>query len=61
MNQNKLVSSPPSKAQGVIPVRSCDRCGAAMAAVRTMLNSTTGKNIRMFECTCGERAWSDDR
>jgi len=29
--------------------------------VQTMLNSMTGKTIGMFECTCGERAWSDDR
>lgn len=60
MNQNKLDSSPPSKVQAALPVRICNRCGGVMAIVRTMLNSTTGKTIRMFECSCGERAWAED-
>jgi hypothetical protein len=46
----KLDSSPPSQAP--LPIRSCNRCGGVMAIVRTMLNSTTGKTIRMFEYPC---------
>jgi hypothetical protein len=61
VNQNKLDSPPPSQSQGALPIWRCTCCGGAMAIVRTMLNSTTGKTIRMFECTCGERAWSEDR
>jgi hypothetical protein len=61
VNHDKLHSPPAPRTQGAIPVRSCNRCGGVMAIVRTMLNSTTGKTIRMFECTCGERAWSEDR
>jgi len=26
-----------------------------------MLNLTTGKTVRMFECFCGERSWSEDQ
>ena len=59
VNHDKLNSSRPSKVEGVPPVPICNRCGAVMAIVRTMLNSTTGKTIRMFECTCGERAWPE--
>lgn len=54
MNQDKLNSSPPS--QVPLPIRSRSRCCGAMGIVRTMLNSTTGKTIRMFECACVERA-----
>jgi hypothetical protein len=60
MNQNKLDSSPPSQSQDALSNRRYTRCGGVMAIVRTMFNSTTGKTIRMFECTRGERAWSED-
>lgn len=61
MNHDKLDSAPPSQMLRALPIRNCARCGGVMPIVRTMLNSTTGKTIRMFECTCGERAWSKDR
>ena len=43
-----------------MPLRSCNRCGGIPAIVRTMLNSTTGRTIRMYECSCGERTWLED-
>jgi hypothetical protein len=60
MDNDKLESAPPLQIQGALPIRSCIRCGEVMAIMRTMLNSTTGKTIRMFECSCGERAWPED-
>jgi hypothetical protein len=60
VNNDKLKSALPLEIRGALPIRSCIRCGGVMAIARTMLNSTTGKTIRMFECSCGERAWSED-
>src|ERR1700743_2284092 len=37
---------------------SCPRCDAMPSLVRQMLDSRTGKTVRMFECECGERVWS---
>ena len=41
------------------PIRNCERCGDVPYLVRTMLEPTTGKTIRMFECLCGQRSWSE--
>jgi hypothetical protein len=35
------------------------KCGGLLMAVQTMLEPTTGKTVRMFECSCGQRAWSE--
>jgi hypothetical protein len=59
MNNDKLKSAPPLQIQGALPIRICIRCSEVMVIARTMLNSATGKTIHMFECSCGERAWSE--
>jgi hypothetical protein len=37
------------------------RCGAQFKLARTMMDSTRGLAVRMFECQCGERSWSENR
>jgi hypothetical protein len=54
------VRSGKPRPQTGVPVRSCNRCGGIPAIVRTMLNSTTGRTIRVYECSCGERTWLED-
>ena len=39
--------------------RRCERCDAQPRLVREMLDSRSGKTVRMFECKCGERAWAE--
>jgi hypothetical protein len=39
--------------------RICRVCGKKLTLVRALVNSDTGALIHMFECTCGERTWSD--
>ena len=39
--------------------RRCQRCDAQPRLVRQILDPRTGRSIRMFECKCGERTWSD--
>ena len=39
--------------------RRCPRCDAQPRLVRQILDPRTGRSIRMFECKCGERTWSD--
>jgi hypothetical protein len=43
------------------PVKACSNCGKTPALVRTMLNSLSGRNVRMFKCECGEQTWSEDK
>jgi hypothetical protein len=43
------------------PIRACNHCGERPALVRTMLNSLTGRTVRMFNCECGEQTWSEDK
>ena len=35
------------------------KCGAQPIIVRKMMDPRTGKTIRMFECECGERSWTE--
>lgn len=35
--------------------RTCTRCGGAARLVHTMLDSRSGRTIRVFECQCGSR------
>lgn len=35
------------------------RCGALQSIVRKMMDPNTGRTVRMFECQCGQRSWTD--
>jgi hypothetical protein len=35
------------------------KCGAQPMIVRKMMDSKTGKTVRMFECQCGTRSWTE--
>jgi len=37
----------------------CAKCGAQPSLVRRILDPRFGKTIRMFECKCGTRTWSE--
>jgi hypothetical protein len=37
----------------------CTGCGSVPHAVQTILDSRTGKRIRLYQCECGERVWDD--
>jgi hypothetical protein len=37
------------------------RCGAQPKLRHKMLDSRRGLIIRVFECTCGERNWTQDK
>jgi len=34
----------------------CKRCGKAMTPLFNFLDSTNGKQVRVFQCECGDRA-----
>jgi hypothetical protein len=38
----------------------CD-CGAQPKLVHKMMDSLRGLTVRMFECQCGERTWTEDK
>jgi hypothetical protein len=35
------------------------KCGAQATIVRKMMDPKTGKTVRMFECRCGARSWTE--
>jgi hypothetical protein len=35
----------------------CSNCDTQRMLIYQMLDSRSGKTIRMFECKCGERSW----
>jgi hypothetical protein len=38
----------------------CRQCQTAARLVRTIMDSATGRSVRMFECSdCGTRTWDD--
>ena len=37
----------------------CRACDRNLELVRAMLTADTGNLIRLFECDCGERIWTD--
>jgi hypothetical protein len=40
--------------------RTCRQCHTAVRLVRTFMDSSTGRSVRMFECAeCGARTWDD--
>ena len=41
-------------------IRLCDQCGKKLAVALTMLNPKNGRTLRMFECGCGDRTWSEE-
>lgn len=43
------------------PVRACSHCGEKPGLVRTMLNPTNGRTVRMLKCNCGEQTWREDQ
>lgn len=43
------------------PARSCDACGKRMRQLQSLLDTTTGKTVRIFKCECGEQIWSEDK
>jgi hypothetical protein len=43
------------------PTRVCNACGEKLALVRSMLDSLSGRTVRMFKCECGEKTWTEDR
>jgi hypothetical protein len=43
------------------PTPACHHCGEKPALVRSMLDSLSGRTVRMFKCECGEQTWSEDK
>ena len=43
------------------PVPACSYCGQKFKLLRKMLNPQNGRTTQMFECSCGERTWSEDK
>jgi hypothetical protein len=39
--------------------RRCQRCDTEPTLRCQILDSRNGKTIRMFECKCGEKTWSE--
>jgi hypothetical protein len=35
------------------------KCGTQAMIVRKMMDPKTGKTVRMFECRCGARSWTE--
>jgi hypothetical protein len=40
--------------------KKCRFCGTTLELMRKMLDLDTGCVIRMYECQCGDRSWSDE-
>jgi hypothetical protein len=37
------------------------KCGAHPTLAHRMMDPTRGITVRMFECQCGERSWTEDK
>jgi hypothetical protein len=37
------------------------KCGAQPALKHTMMDPRRGFTVRVFECRCGERTWTEDK
>lgn len=48
------------KMTGTHEDRRCSHCDTQPKLVYQMLDSRSGKTIRMFECKCGERGWDQE-
>ena len=40
-------------------IKKCKVCNQKLNLVRTVVDSSTGNLLHMFECECGERTWED--
>jgi hypothetical protein len=36
----------------------CNRCGALVQLIETILDPRRGLTLRMFKCICGEQTWT---
>jgi formate dehydrogenase maturation protein FdhE len=43
------------------PIRVCSYCGEKPTLLRSMLDTQSGRTVRMFKCNCGEQTWSEDK
>jgi formate dehydrogenase maturation protein FdhE len=43
------------------PIRVCSYCGGRPALLRSMLDTQSGRTVRMFKCNCGEQTWLEDK
>ncbi len=50
---------PKPQLQGVALQRRCPTCAAFLRLTHTMLDTRSGKTVRLYQCNCGERAWED--
>ena len=37
----------------------CSACAAFPRLAQTILDTRTGKTVRLYQCQCGERIWDD--
>lgn len=37
------------------------RCGAQPKLIRRIMDPRNGVTVRIFECPCGQRSWSEDK
>jgi hypothetical protein len=44
-----------------IPGEFSCRCGAQPKLMRKIMDSRNGMTIRIFECQCGRRSWTEDK
>jgi formate dehydrogenase maturation protein FdhE len=43
------------------PDRACNVCGEKPNLLRSMLDTQTGRTVRMFKCKCGEQTWQEEK
>ena len=56
---NELFSSDKFRGSETREERRC-RCGAQPKLAHKMMDPSRGLTIRMFQCQCGERSWTQD-
>lgn len=37
------------------------RCGATAKIIRKIMDPRNGLTVRIFECRCGERSWTEEK
>ena len=37
------------------------RCGAQPRLIRKIMDSRNGTTVRIFECQCGQRSWTEEK
>ena len=55
----KFVSSDKLTVEEIREDCRCKKCDAQLYLVRRILDPLSGKTIRMFECKCESRTWSE--